>query len=68
MEIEEISLIEKLAKVQGDVELAVEQNNKDIIYTLNTSIMLNVFLELGIPLDKEFWNQIVEKYKNKTRK
>ena len=65
---EELSLIEKLAKVQGDIELAIEQNKKDIVYELNTSIMLNVFLELGIPIDKEYWNQLVELHKNKNRK
>ena len=68
MEIEEMTLIEKLAKVQGDIELAVEEKKEDIIYSSNTSIMLNVFLELGIPLDREFWNRLVEKYKENKRK
>jgi len=63
MEIEEITLIEKLAKVQADIELAVEENNKDIIYQSNHSIMSHVFLELGISIDKIFWNRLVEKYK-----
>ena len=45
MEIEEITLIEKLAKVQANIELAVEENNKDIIYQSNHSIMSHVFLE-----------------------
>lgn len=68
MEIEEITLINKLAKVQADIELVVEENKKDIVYELNNSIMLNVFLELGVALDKDYWNSLVEEYKNKKRK
>lgn len=68
MEIEEITLIEKLAKVQADIELAVEENSKDIIYQSNYSIMINVFLELGVSLEKDYWNRLVENYKTKKRK
>ena len=68
MEIEEISLIQNLAKVQADIELAIEENNKDIIFELNNSIMSNVFLEFGIPIDKNSWNALVEKNKKKNRK
>jgi hypothetical protein len=68
MEIEEISLIQKLAKVQADIELAIEENNKDIIFELNNSIMFNVFLEFGISIDKNSWNALVEKNKSKNRK
>jgi hypothetical protein len=68
MEIEEISLIQNLAKVQADIELAIEENNKDIIFELNNSIMSNVFLELGIAIDKNSWNALVEKNKDKNRK
>ena len=68
MEIEEISLIEKLAKVQADIELAIEENNKDIVFESNNSIMSNVFLELGISIDKDSWNALVEKNKAKNRK
>ena len=68
MEIEEISLIQKLAKVQADIELAIEENNKDIIFELNNSIMFNVFLEFGISIDKNSWNALVEKNKTKNRK
>jgi hypothetical protein len=68
MEIEEIGLIEKLANVQADIELAIEENSKDIIFELNNSIMSNVFLELGIPIDKISWNALVEKNKKKNRK
>jgi hypothetical protein len=68
MEIEEISLIQKLAKVQADIELAIEENNKDIIFELNNSIMSNVFLEFGISIDKNSWNALVEKNKSKNRK
>ena len=68
MEIEEITLIEKLAKVQADIELAVEENNKDIIYQSNYSIMINVFLELGVSLEKDYWNRLVENLKTKKRK
>ena len=68
MEIEEISLIEKLAKVQADIELAIEENNKDIVFESNNSIMSNVFLELGISIDKDSWNALVEKNKTENRK
>ena len=68
MEIEEISLIQNLAKVQADIELAIEENNKDIIFELNNSIMSNVFLEFGISIDKNSWNALVEKNKIKNRK
>jgi hypothetical protein len=68
MEIEEISLIHKLAKVQADIELAIEENNKDIVFESNNSIMSNVFLELGISIDKDSWNALVEKNKAKNRK
>ena len=68
MEIEEINLIQKLAKVQADIELAIEENNKDIIFELNNSIMSNVFLEFGISIDKNSWNALVEKNKSKNRK
>jgi hypothetical protein len=68
MEIEEISLIQNLAKVQADIELAIEENNKDIIFELNNSIMSNVFLEFGISIDKNSWNALVEKNKSKNRK
>jgi hypothetical protein len=68
MEIEEITLIKQLAKVQADIELAIEENNKDIIFELNNSIMSNVFLELGIAIDKNSWNTLVEKNKDKNRK
>jgi hypothetical protein len=68
MEIEEIVLIEKLAKVQADIELAVEENKKDIIYELNSSIMFNVFLELGVAISKDYWNRLVEQHKNKKKK
>ena len=68
MEIEEISLIQNLAKVQADIELAIEENNKDIIFELNNSIMSNVFLEFGISIDKNSWNALVEKNKKKNRK
>lgn len=68
MEIEEITLIEKLAKVQADIELAVEENNKDIIFESNYSIMSNVFLELGVSLEKDYWNSLVENYKDKKGK
>ena len=68
MEIEEISLIQKLAKVQADIELAIEENNKDIVFESNNSIMSNVFLELGISIDKDSWNALVEKNKAKNRK
>lgn len=68
MEIEEISLIQNLAKVQADIELAIEENNKDIIFELNNSIMSNVFLEFGIAIDKSSWNALVEKNKTENRK
>jgi hypothetical protein len=68
MEIEETILIDCLAKVQSDIELAVEENNKDIIYIANNSIMLNVFLEIGTPINKDHWNQLVELYKKQKRK
>lgn len=68
MEIEETILIESLAKVQADIEIAIEENNKDIIFVSNNSIMLNVFLELGTPINKEHWNQLVELYKKQKRK
>jgi hypothetical protein len=68
MEIEEISLIQKLAKVQADIELAIEENNENIVFELNNSIMSNVFLELGISIDKDSWNALVEKNKNNNRK
>lgn len=68
MEIEEISLIQKLAKVQADIELAIEENNKDIVFESNNSIMSNVFLELGISIDKDSWNALVEKNKTENRK
>ena len=68
MEIEEISLIKNLAKVQADIELAIEENNKDIIFELNNSIMSNVFLEFGISIDKNSWNALVEKNKDNNRK
>ena len=68
MEIEEISLIQKLAKVQADIELAIEKNNKDIVFESNNSIMSNVFLELGISIDKDSWNALVEKNKTENRK
>jgi sporulation-control protein spo0M len=68
MEIEETILIEKLAKVQADIELAVEENNKDIIFESNHSIMSNVFLELGTPINKDHWNTLVELHKEQKRK
>jgi hypothetical protein len=68
MEIEETTLIDCLAKVQADIELAIEENNKDIIFESNNSIMSNVFLELGTPINKDHWNKLVELYKEQKRK
>jgi sporulation-control protein spo0M len=68
MQIEETILIDCLAKVQADIELAIEKNNKDIIFESNNSIMSNVFLKLGTPINKDHWNQLVELYKKQKGK
>ena len=70
MQIEVDTLIDQLARIQARIEFAVEnpQLNFNIVRVSNYGIVLDLFLELGISLDKQSWDRLIETYKRKEEK